>query len=83
MSNFSRADLYKIYNSHLSLFAELAQYAQGSNIDLALDISSDGTIALSSKDWFIDKGKKVLRKHEIIQGKDRVEERTATFTYDT
>lgn len=82
MSNFSREDLYKIYDSHLSNFAELAQYAQESNVCLTLDLGSDGTITLSSSDWFTDKGKKVLRKHEIVQGKDRIEESSKTFLYD-
>ena len=82
MSSFSKADLFKLYDRYVNKFSELALIAQESGIDLNVTVDSTGTITFSSSDWFTDKGKKVLRKHEIVHGKDRAEENSKTFVYD-
>lgn len=78
MSNFSKDDLYHLYDKYLPVFIELASIAEERNISLQLDVNCLGTIEFISREVTIKKNKSVCKRHTIAQGKDFVHDDSHT-----
>jgi hypothetical protein len=83
MSNFTKENLYELYERHIVNLKELSKVASGFGISLEIVVDKDGTITFDSKDWFTTKeGKRALQIYEIVKGDERTEESSKTFVYD-
>lgn len=83
MSNFTKENLYELYERHLVNLEELLMIAADFGISLEIIVDKDGTITFESKDWFTnDEGKSALKMYQIVKGNNRTEESSKTFVYD-
>ena len=78
MSNFSKEELYELYDKYLPSFTELAEKAHDNEIYLEVDIDPDGDITFMSREYFIKNNKECVRVHKITQGTDHVSNETRT-----
>lgn len=78
MSNFSKEELYELYDKYLPSFTELAEKAHDNGIYLEVDIDPDGDITFMSREYFAKNNKECVRVHKISQGKNHVSEESRT-----
>lgn len=79
MSNFSKEQLYKVYEQFLSHFTELAQISQENHVGFEFTTDNDGEIMFSSRQYFYDdKNRTCVKIHRIQQGKLSVSEESKT-----
>ena len=78
MSNFSKEELYELYDKYLPIFAELAEKSQKHHVHFELNLTPWGDITLRSREYFTKNNKKCVRIHTITQGKDHISEESRT-----
>ena len=84
MSNFTKDDLFEIYNKYLPTFVELAQIAVKNNISFEIDTSASGRIEITSRHWDeCEKGGKLLTKHFIRQMDGSIGDGSETTHYES
>lgn len=80
MSNFTKEELYRLYDIFLPHFTTLAEEANAHGIHLHVDISPEGRIEFTSREYTQnDKGEDVVRKHYIKQTPKSVADGSETY----
>ena len=64
MSNITREELHRIYDTYHIVFLNIAKEAAKFGVDLTANISDNGTISLKASDY---SDKEVIRNYEISQ----------------
>ena len=79
MSNFTKEQLYAIYEKFLPSFTELANEAIKNAIHIEVEVSPKGAIQVTSREYFSDDSRDYVKIFEIIQGKDIVSDLSKTL----
>lgn len=74
MSNFSRERLHELYEIHENQLKILVDEVKQAGVYLTINVSSDGGIELSSREYFTDEGKEFVSVHTYKKSEDSSED---------
>lgn len=80
MSNFTKNDLYNLFNDLIPNLATMMESAEKNGLYFIIEVSPTGRVELASREYTkSEKGEDICRKHYIYQSPDSVSEGSETY----